>query len=142
MSNEKPDIEAIEKRLKVISPNPWGVGHNWEQQDPGLFIFEKQSPGFGTIITAGDHEPLSKEDAEFIAHAPTDIAALLAEVERLTDELNECTAYLAESQSAVAQYLLCSIAEVFDNENLYEKIDRLTKENERLKNKDGWIDTC
>lgn len=78
-------LNEIKARLKAASPGPWNVGYNWEQQHPGLFIYEKQSTDCGTIITAGDEAALSKEDAEFIANAPDDIAFLLIEINKLID---------------------------------------------------------
>lgn len=69
------ELDAIRGRLTCLSPTPWtadpmdSYGADWQ------------------VECAGSNKVVGKDmdypDAEFIANAPTDIAALLAEVERL-----------------------------------------------------------
>lgn len=69
------DIKAIKERLEKITPGKWGI-----------------IDGEGTVI---DHEGCEvwpwyrKEDMDFAYNAPQDIRTLLAEVERLNEELHD-----------------------------------------------------
>lgn len=73
------DIAAIEARLSAATPGPWF-------HDLQFLQVAAPDPRGGSCryITAegGPTDP----DADLIAHAPADIAALLAEVRRLTAE--------------------------------------------------------
>lgn len=73
----------VRERLKAISKAPWQLGDGYEQADPGLYVESAE----GLIVIADADGTLRPEDAAFIVNAPTDIASLLAEVERLTSEL-------------------------------------------------------
>ena len=75
------NFDEIKARLAAATPRPWiherfggphHIGYRVESAAPG----EDHGVGIGGI-DRGD-------DANLIAHAPSDIAALLAEVERLT----------------------------------------------------------
>ena len=73
------DLQAIEARLEAATPGPWSRSG----YDVGQVVY---GPGgqpdlIGPISTNSDIE-----DAEFIAHAPEDIRALIDEVGRLTVE--------------------------------------------------------
>lgn len=74
MSTSKElDIEAIKGRLAAATLGPWEENRAYGSAD---------IEAYGrTIACAVDY--IEPEDAQFIAAAPTDIAALLAEVERL-----------------------------------------------------------
>ena len=76
-------LQAIQKRLENATPGPWRIWQNPYNADD--VAVETAWCHFGIegdteLIT--DYLP-TDADAEFIAHAPEDIAALLAEVERL-----------------------------------------------------------
>lgn len=60
-------LQQIRDRLKAATPGPWTVVHELLN----CWIPEVDGP-----------MAIGENDAEFIAHAPEDIAALLAEVER------------------------------------------------------------
>ena len=60
------DLEPIKERLAAATPGPWD-----------FHIIPPEIGGMGTGA-----------DAEFIANAPEDIAALIAEVERLRGQVN------------------------------------------------------
>ena len=67
------DLEAIKARIKSATPGPWEVWNDREiTQADTLKAFVVEQPA--TCRPA---------DAEFIAHARTDVEALVAEVERL-----------------------------------------------------------
>lgn len=95
MSRHKPmtdeELCAIQGRLKNITPPPWFhvlasiVGTKDDPESPDATCVCCTEWGY-----CGD-DP--QANAEFIAAAPTDIARLLAEVERL----NKVSRYLAEN---------------------------------------------
>jgi len=73
MSHER--LAAIHGRLAPISAWPWEHPY-----DDGLVYMAPDSEGQRRLVNKGGGRPL---DAEFIAHAPEDVDALLAEVDRL-----------------------------------------------------------
>ena len=75
----KPDLEAIRKRLEAVTPGPWKwdrcLGGTWALEDSqGVPLLYEYGPTGLQVET-----PI----ADFIAHAPGDIAALLERVEEL-----------------------------------------------------------
>lgn len=67
-------LAEIKARLEKATPGPWTykggiLGNKYLDQNPGIFLDRSIEPPINNI--------------EFISHAPTDIAALVAEVERL-----------------------------------------------------------
>lgn len=66
------DLETIKARLAAATPGPWYV-------DESLRGVEAQTHGYPVEIVAWT----GRADAVLIAHAPGDIAALVAEVARL-----------------------------------------------------------
>lgn len=75
---EPLDLEAIKERLaaaKAGDTMPWSPYRSLN----GWHIMVNSAPD----PMRPEQSPYSEADARFIAHAPTDIAALLAEVERL-----------------------------------------------------------
>lgn len=111
-------IDEIRKRLKDATPGPWEYVpaddcDDWQLYN-GEFTFIKQDDS---------GVPVSTEDGEFIANAPTDIDFLLGEVSRLKAELER-----AKEQSNFWQQKereMCSLA----NRSLNER-DALKVENE------------
>lgn len=87
----KLDTEAITARLKNATPGPWKRDRNWyvtgpEHQWDNTCANQRIAHIIGPRVTMGDlNRP--EADQEFIAHAPGDIAALLAEVSRLRAEM-------------------------------------------------------
>lgn len=90
------DLDAIKRRRAAITPAPWEKAYggttdaNPRSRTHGRFIvteFFVRRPDDDTAIAADIIDPDTSEphegNAEFIAHAPTDIDALIAEVERL-----------------------------------------------------------
>lgn len=79
------DLDAIRARLDAITPGEWRSQYDKVWNDRFLRVIVEDNPyGFPAIITASIP---SVADAEFIAHAPSDIRALVAEVERRSDSV-------------------------------------------------------
>jgi hypothetical protein len=76
------DLDPIRKRLEAATPGEWSAYTPKGCPDGWLSI--------NAMWAAGPIDPagLCPEDAQFIAHAPADIAALLGEVERLRIKLD------------------------------------------------------
>ena len=87
------ELAEIEARLKAATPGPWRYNKS-KCYRPGTngaqAVVTDQEAVFASAdgptiaLTGNVDDPQSMADADFIAHAPTDIAALLAEVRRLT----------------------------------------------------------
>ena len=101
MTNEhKPmtdeELAAIQGRLTKATPGPWVHSQHGCYVILGYKPEKKRIDGYGAddhvcVLDDGDHHQYRSEDeqlanAALIAHAPTDIARLLAEVERLKKE--------------------------------------------------------
>ena len=79
------DLAPIRARLEAATPGPWSeagsvpraivAAHNADINLLSLYTFGDGDGPYAVVA--------SQDDAALIAHAPTDIAALLAEVERL-----------------------------------------------------------
>lgn len=106
--------EAIRARLAAATPGEWyAQDNNIVLRRKGLAI-ASFTTGYGQ----------SQKDAEFAAHAPADIAALLREVERLEDE---CDTWKEDSKI---------IGDVAANSERVElEIIAITAENARLRDK-------
>ena len=82
------DLDAIKARLAAATPGPW-----WSDSGDPLSTNMAVAVIGGWQVQAsrpfvGDRVTPAKDDADLIAHAPTDLAALVAEVERLREELD------------------------------------------------------
>jgi hypothetical protein len=87
---EPLDLAAIEARLKAATPGPWGYKAGFLKHY--VFSLDAQED-FGISLQElhwnDGHEVPAAANAQFIANAPTDIAALIAEVRRLRREVNK-----------------------------------------------------
>ena len=72
------DLDLIKARLAAATPGPWVLSKDRETITQTSHI----TRDVWTI-------PRTHEDMELIAHAPSDLAALIAEVERLRVELEQ-----------------------------------------------------
>jgi hypothetical protein len=74
------DLKPIKARLAAATPGPWA-----EFAESGDWWIGRVSddPQLDTAWICDSNEPMEQADIEFITHAPVDIAALIAEVERL-----------------------------------------------------------
>lgn len=83
------ELDAIKARLKAVTPGPWVIRR--EGGDiTAIDSLDDQTVLAGAWNSATDNlHPLEVEpaDAEFITHARTDVARLVAEVERLNERL-------------------------------------------------------
>lgn len=76
------DLSAIKERLAAAASEPWEI-HYPSSRSKVPYIIQVDSER-GLIYKWIAHMEWDDADAVFIAHAPEDIAALLAEIERLT----------------------------------------------------------
>lgn len=74
-----PDLDAIRARLEATTPAPW------EAHDTGIVLQPETDDEEAEDIARA----YRMDDADFIAHAPEDIRALLREVARLRGELED-----------------------------------------------------
>ena len=74
----RPNIEAIRKRCGFVSKGPWKTSKEGLEFSAPLVILGENDMFIGEIMYW--------DDAEFIAHARTDIPALLAYIEKLEAE--------------------------------------------------------
>ena len=88
------ELEAIWKRMQAATAGPWRVDHVQRYIDANV------PEGFGWeagVEPIMDEPYLGLTDAEFIAHARTDLPALLAEVDRLRILLAWCDQHTPET---------------------------------------------
>lgn len=81
-------LDAIRERLDAATEGPWMP----DNDEPGYVIAPGDPSGWDGYLIAStvDHDGglfVQEHNAELIAHAPQDLTALLAEVERLRNEL-------------------------------------------------------
>ena len=79
------DIEAIKARAEAAPEGPWSVRHEHYEAGPGPDDEEQDWYLIDDCYAVEHWANYDKETTEFIAHARTDIPALIAEVERLRD---------------------------------------------------------
>lgn len=84
MSITEKRLDEIRERLDAATPGPWRP----DNDEPGYVIAPGDPSGWDGYLIAStvDHDGglfVQEHNAELIAHAPQDLADLLAEVERL-----------------------------------------------------------
>ena len=86
------DLDAIRARLVTITPGAWGweIVSAWGKNFAALEIAD-------AVYIRVPYYENAVNDAQFIAHAPEDIAALLARIEALERETEACWRALAIS---------------------------------------------
>lgn len=86
---ESLDLEPIEARLNAATPGPWWLLNEYTEphQDGDEWHIYARVGNRVPRVVDNTEDQLTWPDAEFIAHAPTDVAALIAEVRRLRDEM-------------------------------------------------------
>ena len=103
-------LAEIEERLRAATPGPWQAMRQGNQYIETDYLPTAKVVGasvvtglkrpwnphayisFGMRATTHEEARFTDADADFIAHAPTDIAALIAEVRRLREALKQaCT---------------------------------------------------
>ena len=89
------DLDAIKARAEAATPGPWRqepdtfAGRVWVQRCAGGRWFNSKQADCEPLfaVRGGDAYKQREADAGFIAHARTDVPELVAEVERLREEL-------------------------------------------------------
>lgn len=98
------DLDAIKARLAAATPGPWSEyaesGEWWINQNDGDGA--NPSPVEGGWVC--DSRQMSPEDVEFVTHAPTDIAFLLAAQARAEGVEADAAAVCKAAQN-VAEFL-------------------------------------
>lgn len=90
-------LAEIDARLRAATPGPWTKDHcgGGVVRGSTLIEFVRGSSYTQVALAVGLHEKEAggqEENATFIANAPADIAALIAEVKRLREALRQaCT---------------------------------------------------
>ncbi len=87
------DLDAIEARVEAATEGPWTVGAN---AGCGCCRWIRQGDEDGPQICNAD----DRGDDQFIAHARTDVPALVAEVRRLREALG-----MPESDAPIGKQL-------------------------------------
>lgn len=86
------ELDRIKERLKGITPGPWKADYgNWEieseNEETSRDSICSFAPSDRTRVDGTDNPIHFMDDAEFIAHARSDIPRLIEEIERLKDQL-------------------------------------------------------
>ncbi|MEU0236815.1 hypothetical protein ABZ234_03925 [Nocardiopsis sp. NPDC006198] len=82
------DTDAIRERLALVAH--FGTDWSYDDSDDGWTVsYATDHPQAGHLATVADY---GEHVADLIAHAPRDLAALLAEVDRLRGVLDSITA--------------------------------------------------
>ena len=91
------DLQAIEARLEAATPGPWDFDTIPETGESRVVV--RSNAGDPMLEVSVATHGVSAEDAEFLAHAPEDIRALLAEVKAVREvvarhpDVLECSEY-------------------------------------------------
>lgn len=99
------DLEGIKARETAATPGSWVIEDSeWSGRFDVASSASDLTPGapFGPTYP-GVAERLTEVDATFIAHARTDIPALLAEVDRLKWELIQARQDIKDLRSAISK---------------------------------------
>ena len=115
------DLDAIEARLAFATQGPWRV----KEQDPKQIhrgTVQVQEDGRGIEVIAecycGAYDGHGLRNADLIAHAPTDLAALIEEVRYLRGERAAVVAWLRRPTDPVDEVLTLRWArEIEDGEH-------------------------
>lgn len=110
-----PDLDAIKARLAAATPGPWGLQgaqNDYELRGPGPRVDGWNTGPLVMEVSRWNKHP-SPADVDLIEHAPADLAALVAEVERLRAHRELCTENLlrgyetgkAEERTSAVAYL-------------------------------------
>jgi hypothetical protein len=104
------DLKAIKERLAKATPGPWRA---IDESDYDVRVYEGDiaSSDNSRVVArySGDErvETFSDRDADLIAHAPADLASLVAEVESLRALLREAI-HVGSQEAASEEWLrLC-----------------------------------
>lgn len=111
------DLEAIKAQLAGRTPGNWELGDGWVYTTP-IYDDDRRLTPIGRVAKYADPERQAAErdrvqrDLDLIAHAPEDLAALVAEVERLRGDLRATRTALREALLEADQEAVVTRAEV------------------------------
>lgn len=98
MSNDTR-AEEIRERLDAATPGPW-TRFGWLIAKPEVDIVQWAYVDMPPAEWTDDEDSPAARTLEFIAHAPVDVAWLLADRDRLTEQLSELQAALSAQSGA------------------------------------------
>jgi len=93
MASNTVNLDAIKARLAAATPGPWGLQgaqNDYELRGPGPRVNGWNMGPLVMEVSRWNKHP-SPADVALIEHAPADLTALIAEVERLRAELGRAT---------------------------------------------------
>lgn len=113
-------LEEIKARAKAATEGPWtNRAEGFREDSEWGQIIHYGINGVAEISESMDSDPyhvhletMSREDAEFIAYARTDVPALVAEVERLQELVEEKEAALRYEKYNARPPTPCEISEI------------------------------
>ena len=118
-------LDAIKARCEAATPGPWavagkGVGAADDDRRPWIIAPDGEADPWWVAMfeTEVPNSDFGLENAEFAAHARTDVPALVAEVERLGAENGELRTLLAGQSNLVVRKAK-EAAEVLAVQNRY-----------------------
>jgi hypothetical protein len=146
-----PERQAIRERLAKATPGPWKAegpkfGYFVVRQDPADWDGKgyQQICGMPSLTKHSTWRVVFAANADLIAHAPSDLAALLAENDRLISEVTE----LRERDHVISKHLEdratardpLAQSLIAETDRLRAALDGLAVAIERTAYLEGWAD--
>ena len=123
------DLQAIEARLAAATPGQWDVDTIPETGESRVVVFSNTGDPMLDVSVAP--YGVRAEDAEFIAYAPEDIRALIAEVKRLEAWKREAVTVM-DGLQGLGEALRLPLGEQVTGRTALEKVKEL------IKSRDAW----
>ena len=123
------EIQEIEARLAAATPGPWDVETIPETGESRVVV--RSNTGDPMLDVSVAPHGVRAEDAEFIAHAPEDIRALIAEVKRLEAWKREAVTVM-DGLQGLGEALRLPLGEQVTGRTALEKVKEL------IKSRDAW----
>ena len=123
------EIQEIEARLAAATPGPWDFETIPETGESRVFV--RSNTGDPMLDVSVAPHGVRAEDAEFIAYAPEDIRALIAEVKRLEAWKREAVTVM-DGLQGLGEALRLPLGEQVTGRTALEKVKEL------IKSRDAW----
>ena len=123
------EIQEIEARLEAATPGQWDVETIPETGESRVFV--RSNTGDPMLDVSVAPHGVRAEDAEFIAHAPEDIRALIEEVGRLEAWKREAVTVM-DGLQGLGEALRLPLGEQVTGRTALEKVKEL------IKSRDAW----
>ena len=123
------EIQEIEARLEAATQGPWDFETIPETGESRVVVFSNTGDPMLDVSVAP--YGVRAEDAEFIAHAPEDIRALIAEVKRLEAWKREAVTVM-DGLQGLGEALRLPLGEQVTGRTALEKVKEL------IKSRDAW----